>query len=276
MTWKTLMPVLALGRANDAVLQVTARLVTELDAGVIGLAASRPVEVICRDYQIPAAVFEADRRQIARQAGDVERALKSALSGNAARIDWRMRMTILPLAELVAQESRGADLLIMGSRRSVAVRDETRDVDLADLVMQSGRPLLLVPETVPANICRRVLVAWKDTREARRAIADALPLLALAEQVTVVEIADAGAMVAAQNGVSDVVSWLAHHGVNAADRVFEADRANAAQLEGIARSLEVDLIVAGAWGYSRDREWVLGGITGDLLTDGRRCVLLSR
>ncbi|MFZ5780593.1 MAG: universal stress protein [Pseudomonadota bacterium] len=275
MTGATLMAVLTLGRANAAVLHVTARLAAKMDAGVVGLGVCRPIEVICRDCQVPAAVFDADRRLIARQAEEAERGLRSVLEGRVNHLDWQMRSTVLPLAERIAQEARRADLLVIGLRDADARRDETRDVDLPDLVMQAGRPVLLVPETGAASVCERALVAWKDTREARRAVADALPLLAEAGRVTVVEIADRGAATEARQGVADVVCWLAHHGIEAEGRIVDAERANAFQLEDIARSIDADLIVAGAWGYSRDQRWVMGGITSALIGGTRRCALLS-
>jgi len=137
-----------------------------MQAGVVGLAACQPIEVVCRDCQVPAAVFDADRRQIARQTEETERILRSVLAGRAIRLGWRMRSTVLPLAERIAQEVRGADLLVVGLRREDEGRDETRDVAMPDLVMQAGRPVLLVPEAGTASICERALVAWKD--DARR------------------------------------------------------------------------------------------------------------
>jgi nucleotide-binding universal stress UspA family protein len=83
--------------------------------------------------------------------------------------------------------------------------------------------------------------------------------------VTVVEIAAADAVAAAKNGVAQVALWLAHHGIKAATRVVASTTANAPQLKSIAAELGADLIVAGAYGRSRQGQWVLGGITAELL-----------
>ena len=144
--------------------------------------------------------------------------------------------------------------------------------------MQAGRPLLVVPDRVNWLDLRSVLVAWKDTPEARRAVADALPLLRKAKDVTIVEIAerdvDRSAVAA---GVTDVAAWLARHGVTATARVSEAAGGDtaAAQLDKVAGDVGAGLIVAGAYGHSRFRELILGGVTQYLVTQSARCVLLS-
>jgi nucleotide-binding universal stress UspA family protein len=144
--------------------------------------------------------------------------------------------------------------------------------------MQAGRPLLVVPDKVNWLDLRSVLVAWKDTPEARRAVADALPMLRKARDVTIVEIPerddDRSAVMA---GVTDVAAWLARHGVTASARVSEAVRnaTAAAQLEQVAGDLGAGLIVAGAYGHSRFRELILGGVTEYLVTQSARSVLLS-
>jgi nucleotide-binding universal stress UspA family protein len=140
--------------------------------------------------------------------------------------------------------------------------------------MRAGRPVMLVPESSRPAPFERILVAWKDTREARRAVSDALPLLAKARNVLVVEIHAAEEHAAAGQSVSRVSRWLARHGVTAEEKVVAAERANASQLSGLARAHGADLIVAGAYGHNRQGRWTLGGITSELLSGGR-CVLLS-
>jgi len=147
-----------------------------------------------------------------------------------------------------------------------------------DLVMQMGRPLLLVPDAVNRLDLRSVLVGWKDTPEARRAVADSIPLLRTAQEVTVAEIPENGASrSAAASRVRDVVAWLSRHGITAAERVPDRahDTSAAAQFDDIAGAVGAGLIVAGAYGHSRFRELVLGGMTQHLMTQPSRCVLLS-
>jgi nucleotide-binding universal stress UspA family protein len=125
---------------------------------------------------------------------------------------------------------------------------------------------------------RTVLVAWKDTTEARRAVADSLQLLRKAKNIVVAEIPEAdGERSLAEARVGDVTAWLARHGLIATPRVPEGNRNRGApaQLDDIADDLGASLIVAGAYGHSRFRELVLGGMTQHLVTQRARCVLLS-
>ena len=123
---------------------------------------------------------------------------------------------------------------------------------------------------------RNVLIAWKDTPEARRAVVDALPILREAKDVMVAEIAEDDDKPAALSGVKDVVAWLSRHGVLASGQVPDECGHAAAQLGRIASEVGAGLVVAGAYGHSRLREWVFGGVTKELINPSKRCSLLSR
>jgi nucleotide-binding universal stress UspA family protein len=145
--------------------------------------------------------------------------------------------------------------------------------------MQAGRPLLVVPEAASWLDLRSVLVAWKDTPEARRATAASLPMLRKARDVTVAEIPEQGrSRPAALSRVRDVVTWLSCHGISASGLVpekLDEERNAAVQLDGIAADVGAGVIVAGAYGHSRFRELILGGMTQHLITQPARCALLS-
>ena len=177
----------------------------------------------------------------------------------------------------MVREARCADIIVSGGDRG-ALSDPLAFASPKDLVMQAGRPLLLVPEAANWLDLRSVLVAWKDTPEARRAVADALPVLRKAKDVTVAEIVEqGGSRSAALPRVRDVVAWLSRHGVSASELVTEKDmdRDATVQLDGIAADVGAGIIVAGAYGHSRFRELILGGMTQHLITQTARCVLLS-
>jgi CBS domain-containing protein/nucleotide-binding universal stress UspA family protein len=127
----------------------------------------------------------------------------------------------------------------------------------SDLLMQTGRPLLVVPDACDWLDLRSALIAWKDTPECRRAAVDALPILREAKDVIVAEIVeDEADRSAAASGVEDLVAWLSRHGVLASGRApSEPDNA-AAQLDEIASEVGAGLVVAGAYGHSRFRDWV--------------------
>jgi nucleotide-binding universal stress UspA family protein len=176
--------------------------------------------------------------------------------------------------EYVACEARAADLVITGSNRDGILLDPMRQVDPSALVMQVGRPVFVVPPEAEYLKLSNMLVAWKDTREARRAVSDALPLLHRAKYVEVVEVVEGDAdRSAAEARVNDVAAWLGRHAVTARGRTIhatrESERLDALWEEG------ADLVVAGAYGHTRLQEWVFGGVTRNLLTRSRRCSLLS-
>jgi nucleotide-binding universal stress UspA family protein len=120
-------------------------------------------------------------------------------------------------------------------------------------------------------------VAWKETRESRRALGDALPLMAAADEVVVVELcAPDEAIGDAEFHVNEVALGLKRHGVNARGKAITAPDAEvAARLNAEAKAIGADLIVAGCYGHSRMNEWFFGGVTRDLLSNPQRFLLLS-
>jgi nucleotide-binding universal stress UspA family protein len=106
-------------------------------------------------------------------------------------------------------------------------------------------------------------------------VADALPLLKLAGRVTVIEIAPEADRVAARERLDDVAGWLERHGVTAQTFVTPSTGSDSQTLQDIATEERSDLLVAGAYGHSRLREWLLGGVTRDLLQHAPHCTLVS-
>jgi nucleotide-binding universal stress UspA family protein len=223
---------------------------------------------------VPAAIYEEDRKQAARQMKAAEIEFHEAMANLQGPTEWCCRTTALPLADHLLRQARRADLIVVGAAPANVPIDVTRRVDVCDLVMSAGRPVLLVPDSAAPIRFERIFVAWKDTREAQRAIADALPLLATCRHVSVVEIASADELPDAKAAMQEITRWLGLHHVKAEAAVTLSRGANAKQLGAIVREAGADLVVAGAYGYKRERAWVLGGVTAHLLA-GDRCVLFA-
>jgi nucleotide-binding universal stress UspA family protein len=120
-----------------------------------------------------------------------------------------------------------------------------------------------------------MVVAWKDTRECRRAVRDALPFLQQAEEILIVGI-DEGQSETAKGHLSDVAGYLRRHGVVVAREVWRQARGPvAAELLHLVRDEGADLIVAGGYGHGRLGEWIFGGVTHELLTSSPVCCMLS-
>ncbi|WP_027528926.1 universal stress protein [Bradyrhizobium sp. WSM3983] len=276
MTYMTVMVSLALNQPNNARLQVAGELAERFEAALVGVAAAKfAPPLYFTDGAAAQRLIDQEEASVKRCLADLEAEFRGATRTRGGRVEWR-GATDFP-ARFVLAQARCADIVVSGGQ-SPAFSDAFSLVSSRDLVMQIGRPLLVVPDRINWLDLRSVLVAWKDTPEARRAVADALPMLRKAKDVAIVEIPevddDRSAVMA---HVSDVAAWLARHGVTATARAAEATGSEtaAAQLERVAGDVGAGLIVAGAYGHSRFRELILGGVTQYLVTQTARCVLLS-
>jgi nucleotide-binding universal stress UspA family protein len=275
MTYATVMVNLEIGCSNAGVMNAAADVAERFGAGVVGIAACHPMPILYTDgYYVPEEMIEQDREQIRRDIGAAEAEFRDTMRGRAKAISWRSNVTMEPLAAYIAGEARCADIVVTAASADTP-SDLTRRVNPSDLLMQMGRPVLVLPAAVTAPKLDRVLVAWKDAREPRRAVVDALPLLQKATHIAVASIAAADDLEAARDHVADVIAWLALHGVTAIPVITRPLGDDAAQLQAIAREQEAGVIVAGAYGHSRLREWALGGVTRHLLLHGQGCALLS-
>jgi nucleotide-binding universal stress UspA family protein len=226
---------------------------------------------------VPPQYITWDREQIDKELKAAEVSFRVALEGKVTSLEWRSKVvTYGSIADYVVEQMRAADLLIAAAAEGGSRFDRTRHVNVADLVLRAGRPVLVVGAAVDKLDLRSVIVGWKDTREARRAVEDALPLLMLADSVTVVEVTAAEDLVDARARTEDVADWLARHGVAASARAVAAANEDATELWNVAKELDAGLMVGGAYGHTRLREWVLGGVTRDLLLQPARCSFLSR
>jgi nucleotide-binding universal stress UspA family protein len=275
MDYKTVMVGLALDRPNDACLRVAGDLGERFGARVVGVAASdlRP-PMYFADGDFAQKLLEEETATVQARLSELEAEFRTAIGQRAASVEWRSARA-LPVPYML-QQARAADIIVVGAR-SEAMVDPYAAPNPSDLVMQAGRPLIVVPPAVQWLDLRSVLVAWKDTREARRAVFDALPILAAAKEVTIAEIPEQDTDRAeAMSRVADVAAWLRSHGIVAHTSVPEAVADVSEQLEKIAANVGAGAVVAGAYGHSRFREWVLSGVTRHLATESRRCALLSR
>ncbi|MGO4558142.1 universal stress protein [Mesorhizobium sp. 2RAF21] len=194
-----------------------------------------------------------------------------AVAGNNERATWRAELDNPTRA--AALHARAADLVIAGA--PTAVGNSHRTIDPGTLILSAGRPVLLAADDLSAPKGEKVMVAWKDCRESRRAVVDAMPFLRNAKEVTVFNIAEEGTL-GARDGAADVVRFLMKHGVNARSQLMESDGLSAGDAIIVAADqLGADLIVAGGYGHGRFREWAFGGATRSLLGSGSCHRLLS-
>jgi nucleotide-binding universal stress UspA family protein len=202
---------------------------------------------------------------------------ESAFRREIARLklsaDWHCRET--DMTEGVIGLARLHDLVVMGQPDPDALANGLRP---AEVVLAAGRPALLVPYTGAfPELGRHILVAWNGTREAARALHDALFLLDGAEAVTVLEVGPPGGEIAALDArASHVVEMLRRRGIAARAETTVSDGTPIADvILSVAADLTADLVVMGAWGHSRLREYVMGGASRGVFAEMTVPVLMS-
>ena len=274
MSIASLMACLQLDRPNAGVLGVARDVAKRFGSRVIGLAAKQ-ASIHVADAASARASRTSTSCRSSRIAPGWSKASSAACSRTATKTHWRAQLTFGPASEFIAAEARAADLIIISTARHESLLFPSGHPEPGDLLMRLGRPLLCVPEGVAALPLTRALICWKDSREARRAIADAVPLLQAAERVDVVEIVEPRRIEDAQARLSEIAAWLAGHRIEASCAAETCRGPESVRLGEIARDRGADLIVAGAFGHSRLREWAFGGVTRDLVLNSDRCVLAS-
>lgn len=277
MRYRSILVHVARTPAHDAAIGVAASLAAEQDALLIGLSAGFPAVPPVADgmsAMIVAEVMEDERALLAEAQRDAEQRFRR-LATAAPHQEWRAMEA--GVAGAIATESRAADLIVLPRLPEESEPDVLLSADPGDVLMEAGRPVLL-PGNDMADLPRRAaIVAWKDARETRRALADSLPLLKRAEQVVVLGVNDAEEEPDRLRAVlGDVVAQLGRHDVKATARLSTLAPAGAAEeILSIAAEIGAGLVVAGGFGHSRVREWAFGGVTRTLLKPRGIACLLS-
>ena len=272
MSYATLMVYVNADHVSKQLVSVAAGLADKFSAKLIGLSALAIMPpFVAEGVVIVDNATEFDIAQMKATLADAGDKFGAA-AGADRQTEWRSALEI-PTDTLIG-EARCADLIVV--EKNKASWDIHRVADTGAAILGAGRPFLVVPAAVKSLAADHVVVGWKDTREARRAVQDALPFLHEAKRVTIVEICEKDQMETARHRVDDVVRYLAQHKIKAESRVeIQAHGSGADQIIGLAEDEGADLLVTGAYGHSRLNEWVFGGMTRDLLTSSPICCLMS-
>lgn len=258
--------------AQDARLRAAAQLSTQFDAHLIGSASTG---ISWFDYSLlvssmgapmlPEADFNGVRDAV--RARLEEFALAATRLG-VASVETHMLEEDTRYAMLL--ESRYCDLIVV-SRDSQPIATGAINTNVRGLpeyiAMQGVRPVLVVPpDWTHAPLTRTVVVGWDGSIQAQRAIQGALPLLKQASSVKLALI-NPDAMAPTHGDVpgADMAHYLARHGVKVEVLVEHTRSGTGEALSAVAQSQQASLLVTGAFGHSRYRELVLGGVTRVLL-----------
>lgn len=191
-------------------------------------------------------------------------------------IECELRNCDGEVGEALMLHARHASLAILGSSRG-ANRVESALTLSEDVIFASGVPSILVPPQWNAERpVRKVVIGWNASREATRAISDAIPFLVEAEDVRVVVVPEAKInRLLGEDPGTDISRHLARYGIRVTLDSLKGSDAGALILSKAAE-VDADLIVMGAFGQSKITEFVFGSATGTLLRNATIPILLSR
>ena len=268
MSYAALMVYVDPDETPEELVRLAAGLADKFGAMLIGLSARAiPPPILANGLMMPAAPdINAMQAQLANRGSWFRR----IADGNRRKMEWRSALE-LP-TEAVTREARSADLVLIGQTKGWA----SDSPDLGGAILKMGRPTLVVPEGISSLGVEHVVIGWKDTREARRAVQDALPFLHGATRVTIFEACGPGEEKSALGRLNDVARYLALHQIKSGPMVMvQREGSGAAQLLQIAKDERADLLVTGAYGHTRLGEWIFGGMTRELLATSPICCLMS-
>jgi nucleotide-binding universal stress UspA family protein len=272
MSYASVMVYVEADGAPEERVRLAASLADKFDAMLIGLSALAVPPPMVADGVVMDEPTDADVELMKAKLADKSEWFRGIAGVDLRRREWRPVLD-LPISAL-PREARAADLVVIG--RVEAPGGAYRALDPGTAILKLGRPALVVPEGTSVLRSEHVVIGWKDTREARRAMRDALPLLQQAERVTIVEACGPGEEKSSLGRLDDVTRYLRRHHIKAGPRVMLAQRGSGAeQLIATAREERADLLVTGCYGHSRLGEWMFGGMTRELLATSPICCLMS-
>ena len=278
MSYKTILVHVDQGERFEVRLEIALRLAAKFEARIVGLHAVSVMPV--PGYLLAEAgrsILDRQREVAVQRQHEAEARFRAAVrnaSPGSVSVEWRA--TFEDAARILPLYARYADIAILGQPQSFEQTGVERG--LAERVLiTAGRPVMFVPYAGEIEVRGdRMLVAWNASREATRAIADALPLLKLAARVDVVSFHAKRRQGHGEIPGVDIGLWLARHGVTvevAGAHAEEIDVGN--QLLSRAADAGSNLIVMGGYGHSRFAELILGGATRTVLSSMTVPVLMS-
>ncbi len=263
---------------GTVVVEAAVKMAQAHNARLIGLYAGVPFDIPSYVVaQLPPEVIETHQQHVQESARTTADAFEKACTDNGISFDVRTGDWRDPVETIMCTHARYADMVMIVQPENELLSGRAREV--ADhIVLRSGAPVMIVPRK-PARMGAgsRVLIGWDGGRYAARAVKDAMPILANADEVKILAV-DPRPGVAGLGDLpgADLAHYLATHGVKA-----EADHKNSGSLRigdvilNEAAEMGADLIVSGAYGHARFGELILGGVTDTLMEEMSIPVMMS-
>jgi nucleotide-binding universal stress UspA family protein len=246
----------------------------QFGARLTGVAAAPAPATMALAAMGEAAVYAAASEAAAESRQAAQELFERLTFGRASRRAWRAGEGAP--AEVIAAEAGCADLVVVGPDNPYDQDGAIYRLSAADVILSCRRPVMVVPTKAPAAFRGdRVLLAWTSAPEACRAAHDALPILRFADDVILAQVAPRHPTERYELAVEAMAEHLTRHGAMVTVRRVANPGDPAEALLQVADDSHCDMIVAGAYGHSRFREWVLGGVTRTLLQKSPLPCLLS-
>lgn len=267
---------LSIAPARDVAGDFAVSIAAALQAHVAAVAfVYEPVVATPAIGTIPAEVLESLRRE----KEDAAKAAIARFDGQSKRMGLSAESraigaTLVGAADVFGRMARRFDLAVVGQAEPDRLAPEELLIEGA--LFASGRPVIIVPYIQRSGLkLDRVMICWDGSRNAARAIADAMPLLVKAREVEVAMFVDEPAKSDEVPG-ADIAHHLARHGLRVeVHRLFSGGTDIASAILSRAADCSADFIVMGGYGHSRVREFILGGATRGILTSMTVPVLMS-
>ena len=219
------------------------------------------------------AAYIAEATAIAREKAEaVEKEVTTRCK--AEKLDWTWEVLEGDHNALLARRSYYADLIVVSEDHGWVFEDHVGIYSIDELVGQAACAVMVLPLGVPISaVGKRVLVAWKPTREASHAVRDAMPFIQTADKVHVLTTDKPGKRYSTG---ADLAEYLQRHGVKVQQESDVVERGDVARvILSYAHDLKADLIVMGAYSRPRWREALLGGVTHEMLENCDLPIVMS-
>ncbi|MCZ4282704.1 universal stress protein [Kiloniella laminariae] len=275
MTHKSILVHLANDEEHQTRLDVATRLAKQHDAHVSALFITTPVGMPAEIYGRGASVqFLLDATNSAeKKAAKLEKEFRDTCERNNISYSWVVEGG--DHISLLADHAHAADVIILSQPSHEHFEDRFRTRLVEEITLLSGLPCLMIPKGFDASkpIGKRVMVAWKSTREAIRAVRDNLSVLRKADEVLLLSIRPN-----TQDALSlgEIDNYLERHDIQAKTvKIAETESSIGQTIHDAAETHNCDLLVCGAYGHSRLREMFLGGVTKYLVNHATIPVVMS-
>lgn len=285
MTYKTILAAASGGAASAGAMELACRLAVRFGAHVEGFHVridAREIILASADgmgMSMPTDWIEAMTVDAIATAARTKASFDAVLSRhglvinekpapNATSAAWHEETGFA--SDLLARRSRFFDLVVLG--RSERITGNPSSGAIEQVLLHSGRPVLLAPAEAPKTIGKKIAVGWNGSPESVRALSTTLPLLAAADTVSIITVE-----ARAEDDISSVIDYLAWHGISATHRHFKpvAGVSAGEQLLVGARELAADLLVMGGYGRAPWREVIFGGATREIIGSSLLPILMS-